>query len=97
MGFLDRLLGREDDSADRQPARAQAPQRTDDDIAIERYRYLLRTAPRAVFLGRVDARGRAYTPDGTQHPRFGDYLLSLGLFVAGSTAGAAVALAVAGA
>ncbi|MDO9396539.1 MAG: hypothetical protein Q7T71_08350 [Herbiconiux sp.] len=59
--------------------------------------YLLRTAPRAVFLGRVDARGRAYTPDGTQHPRFGDYLLSLGLFVAGSTAGAAVALAVAGA
>lgn len=45
MGFLDRLLGREDADAGRQPPRAQAPQRTDDEIAIERYRYLLRTAP----------------------------------------------------
>ncbi|MFD1715941.1 hypothetical protein ACFSBZ_15815 [Amnibacterium flavum] len=45
MGFLDRLLGREDDSADQRPARPQTQPRTDDEIAIERYRYLLRTAP----------------------------------------------------
>ena len=62
MGFLDRLLGREEpqQNASRQsvpqspqqhdprygaPAAQGAPQRTDDDIAVERYRYLLRTAP----------------------------------------------------
>ncbi|MEC5184384.1 hypothetical protein RCH12_001849 [Cryobacterium sp. MP_3.1] len=43
MGFLDRLLGRPEQP---EPARtAPAPQRTDDEIAVERYRYLLRTAP----------------------------------------------------
>jgi hypothetical protein len=49
MGFLDRLLGRE--TPQRQPQRS-APQPTDartpvdsDEAAIERYRYLLRTAP----------------------------------------------------
>jgi len=56
MGFLDRLLGREDQSAQqpqpqyaRQGQSAQQPQRpaerSQDEIAIERYRYLLRTAP----------------------------------------------------
>lgn len=39
MGFFDRLFGREEQQ---QPAR---PQRTDDEIAVERYQYLLRTAP----------------------------------------------------
>ena len=43
MGFLDRLLGRPEQP---EPSRtAAAPQRTDDEIAVERYRYLLRTAP----------------------------------------------------
>jgi hypothetical protein len=41
MGFLDRLFGTETDQA--APPR-RAP-RTDDELAIERYRYLLRTAP----------------------------------------------------
>lgn len=56
MGFLDRLLGREDQSAQQpqpqyarqgQPAQqSQRPaERSQDEIAIERYRYLLRTAP----------------------------------------------------
>jgi hypothetical protein len=52
MGLLDRLLGREDQSRPRpawntQPQQAppQQRQRTDDDVAIERYRYMLRTAP----------------------------------------------------
>jgi hypothetical protein len=39
MGFLDRLLGRQSD------ARAARPAMSDDDRAIERYRYLLQTAP----------------------------------------------------
>ncbi|MGH3457975.1 hypothetical protein [Aeromicrobium sp.] len=43
MGFLDRLLGR--DSTAQQPASRQDPSGTDDDRAIERYRYLLQTAP----------------------------------------------------
>lgn len=50
MGLLDRLLGREDRSA--APRQQQAwnpepgrPQKTDDEAAIERYRYMLRTAP----------------------------------------------------
>jgi len=42
MGFLDRLLGRPEPE---QPPRAATPQRTEDEIAVERYRYLLRTAP----------------------------------------------------
>ncbi|MGO4782564.1 hypothetical protein [Cryobacterium sp. W22_MBD10_FK3] len=43
MGFLDRLLGRPEQPE--QPRPAAGPQRTDDEIAVERYRYLLRTAP----------------------------------------------------
>lgn len=42
MGFLDRLFGGADDTAPAAPRR-EAP--TDDERAIERYRYLLRTAP----------------------------------------------------
>lgn len=59
MGFLDRLLGREEQppqntaaapSAYRSqpanaPAQGQPQQRSEDEIALERYRYLLRTAP----------------------------------------------------
>ncbi|MET0990978.1 MAG: hypothetical protein ABWX66_01190 [Lacisediminihabitans sp.] len=48
MGFLDRLLGREEEPAQqRQAPRPAAPtaQRSDDEIAVERYQYLLRTAP----------------------------------------------------
>ena len=53
MGLLDRLLGREDRSRPRpawntqpqQPQQPQQRQRTDDEVAIERYRYMLRTAP----------------------------------------------------
>jgi hypothetical protein len=65
MGFLDKLLGRDDDQQGRAPQQqpgqqAGAPHagtpraghggqaaagRTDDEIAVERYRYLLRTAP----------------------------------------------------
>jgi len=49
MGFLDRLLGRDtsDDRAYQQPPRQQPrqPQRSEDEIAVERYNYLLRTAP----------------------------------------------------
>ncbi|PPF84599.1 hypothetical protein C5B96_06955 [Subtercola sp. Z020] len=44
MGFLDRLLGR-DEYAEQKPATTGSTARTDDEIAIERYRYLLRTAP----------------------------------------------------
>ena len=49
MGFLDRLLGRPESdgpvqaTAGGNPAPARA--RTEDEIAVERYRYLLRTAP----------------------------------------------------
>lgn len=52
MGFLDRLLGREEPQASAAPAPAYATTggqgqaaRSDDEIAVERYRYLLRTAP----------------------------------------------------
>jgi hypothetical protein len=52
MGLLDRLLGREDQSrrgpawnTQQQPPRPQQRQRTDDEVAIDRYRYMLRTAP----------------------------------------------------
>lgn len=48
MGFFDRLFGRNDEQAGyRQqsvPAGSAAP-RSEDEIALERYRYLLRTAP----------------------------------------------------
>lgn len=48
MGFLTRLIGLESD-ADRQPARAPAstgtPRVDSDQQALERYRYMLRTAP----------------------------------------------------
>lgn len=51
VGFLDRLLGREAQEPQRQYSMAQHPPsqgataRTDDEIAVERYQYLLRTAP----------------------------------------------------
>ena len=50
MGFLDRLFGRDEQGSTPQArtaatARGAAPQRTDDEIAVERYQYLLRTAP----------------------------------------------------
>jgi len=45
MGFLDRILGRELPEPERRTALQGAPQRTDDEIAVERYEYLLRTAP----------------------------------------------------
>ncbi|MBD8535421.1 hypothetical protein [Plantibacter sp. CFBP 13570] len=49
MGFLDRLLGRPDSDGPVQgtggASPASAPARTEDEIAVERYRYLLRTAP----------------------------------------------------
>ena len=52
MGLLDRLLGREDQSrrgpawnTQPRPPRPQQRQRTDDEVAIDRYRYMLRTAP----------------------------------------------------
>ncbi len=52
MGFLDRLFGRDRDharhplpyAATRQPPR-RAPEQMTDEQAVERYRYLLRTAP----------------------------------------------------
>lgn len=44
MGFLDFLMGRDQPSEQQQRA-PQPPQRTDDEIAVERYQYLLRTAP----------------------------------------------------
>jgi hypothetical protein len=43
MGFLDRLLGRPEQPE--QPPRSAAPERSENEIAVERYRYLLRTAP----------------------------------------------------
>ncbi|WP_104192815.1 hypothetical protein [Cryobacterium sp. Y82] len=47
MGFLDFLLGRKEQSPtnDRSNQRNGAPARSDDEIAVERYQYLLRTAP----------------------------------------------------
>src|SRR6188768_3984366 len=59
MGFLDRLLGREEPQHPQNQPSAQGgygaqggyvgqatqPPRSDDEIAVERYRYLLRTAP----------------------------------------------------
>lgn len=45
MGFLDRLLGRDEGPDGRSRSSSSAPARSDDEIAVERYRYLLRTAP----------------------------------------------------
>jgi hypothetical protein len=46
MGFLDRLLGREEaPQYEVRPSATRAPERSADEIAVERYRYLLRTAP----------------------------------------------------
>lgn len=48
MGFLDFILGRKEQSPEnfsRREAAPRVPQRTDDEIAVERYQYLLRTAP----------------------------------------------------
>ena len=45
MGFLDRILGRELPEPERRTAQQGSGQRTDDEIAVERYEYLLRTAP----------------------------------------------------
>ena len=43
MGFFNRLFGREDESAGQHAA--VPARRSDDEIAVERYEYLLRTAP----------------------------------------------------
>lgn len=45
MGFLDRLLGREDPAPAPRPAARRRGAETDDERAVERYRYLVRTAP----------------------------------------------------
>ncbi|HEV7956836.1 MAG: hypothetical protein JWL94_1302 [Microbacteriaceae bacterium] len=47
MGFLDRILGREEQEPQRDPLlpRPHRSQRSEDEIAVERYQYLLRTAP----------------------------------------------------
>jgi hypothetical protein len=44
MGFFDRLFGADDTNAEQAPP-PQRGRRSDDEIAVERYRYLLRTAP----------------------------------------------------
>jgi hypothetical protein len=44
MGFLDRLLGR-DDRFEPEPARQAPTPSSEDEQALERYRYLVRTAP----------------------------------------------------
>ena len=44
MGFFDRLLGNDDQAQTPPPPPANRPRSTDE-IAVERYRYLLRTAP----------------------------------------------------
>ena len=58
--------------------------------------YLLFTVPRVVFLGRSDAHGRLYAPDGSQHPGASDYVLSIGIWLLASAAGFAVAAVAAG-
>jgi hypothetical protein len=47
MGFLDRLLGREEPEYPQRQSTGARPAsgRSEDEIAVERYRYLLRTAP----------------------------------------------------
>jgi hypothetical protein len=44
VGLFDRLFGTEEPEPQRRTADA-SPRRSDDEIAVERYRYLLRTAP----------------------------------------------------
>jgi hypothetical protein len=45
MGFFDRLFGSNRDEAPEQRPEPRRDGRSDDEIAVERYRYLLRTAP----------------------------------------------------
>jgi len=45
MGFLERLFGTEPEGNRAAPRAGGSRNRTDDEIAVERYRYLLRTAP----------------------------------------------------
>lgn len=46
MGFLDRLFGTSDERSTPPPPQAPPARRlSDDELAVERYRYLLRTAP----------------------------------------------------
>jgi hypothetical protein len=49
MGFFDRLLGRQEPETSSAPqyrrSASSTPERSEDEIAVERYRYLLRTAP----------------------------------------------------
>jgi hypothetical protein len=45
MGFLERLFGTEAEGNRAAPRAVGSRNRTDDEIAVERYRYLLRTAP----------------------------------------------------
>lgn len=47
MGFLDFILGRKEQSPSWHPSQRTggAPARSEDEIAVERYQYLLRTAP----------------------------------------------------
>jgi len=49
MGFLDRLFGSTETDAPPVPTRGAAPERSEDERAVERYRYLLRTAPPATI------------------------------------------------
>jgi hypothetical protein len=47
MSWLDKLFGRAEQPQNTEPQyrRSAAPQRSEDEIAVERYQYLLRTAP----------------------------------------------------
>jgi hypothetical protein len=45
MGFLDRLFGSDEPAREAPPVPRNQPPRSEDERAIERYRYLLRTAP----------------------------------------------------
>jgi hypothetical protein len=45
VGFFDRLFGNAPDETPQQQPAPRRDGRTDDEIAVERYRYLLRTAP----------------------------------------------------
>ncbi|MGN6325258.1 hypothetical protein [Pseudolysinimonas sp.] len=45
MGFLDRLFGSTATDSPPVPTRGAVPERSEDERAVERYRYLLRTAP----------------------------------------------------
>jgi hypothetical protein len=45
MGFLDRLFGTDQPAPAPRPRPSTEPPKSEDELAIERYRYLLRTAP----------------------------------------------------